>query len=409
MKWLLRLAPVVGFAVIVAGVVMLTASERPASSQADRDATVAGDTAFAFDLYHQVAAKDGNLFLSPYSISSALAMTYGGAHGNTADEMAKTLHFTLPPDKLHPAYADRLKALNGPGKRPYELAIAKALWGQQGYPWRDEFLALAKANYGAGLNPVDFRDSETARQTINGWVEQQTHDKIKDLLPQGVITPLTRLVLTNAIYFKGTWARQFDPKRTFDGQFWANGKTAVQAPLMHQSGEFKFLDGPDLKAVELPYAGNELSMLILLPAKLDGAADLEKQLSADKLTDWTKQMKPTKELAVTLPKFKFTSQFGLNDQLKALGMKDAFDENKADFSGMNGGKEDVHISAVVHKAFVEVNEEGTEAAAATGVVMAVRALRQTPTFMADHPFVFVIRDNQSGAILFLGRVADPTK
>ena len=273
----------------------------------------------------------------------------------------------------------------------------------------EEFLALAKSNYDAGLNPVDFGNSEAARKTINDWVEKQTNEKIKDLLPAGAIDSLTRLVLTNAIYFKGTWAKQFDPKSTYDGQFWANGKDAVKAPLMHQSGEFNFYDSPDLKAVELPYSGQGLSMLVLLPTQCAGLADLEKKLTPEQLAKWTEQMKPTKELSVTLPKFKFTSEFSLKDRLSALGMKDAFNPDKADFSGMNGGKEEVYLSAVIHKAFVEVNEEGTEAAAATGVVVKARAVRVTPTFIADHPFVFLIRDNKSGAILFLGRVADPTK
>ena len=405
MKWLWRIAPIA----LVGCVMALTAAERPASPQADRDATVAGDTAFAFDLYGQLKSKDGNLFVSPYSISSALAMTYAGAKGNTADEMAKTMHFTMSQDKLHPAYADRLKALNGDTKRAYLLSVANALWGQQGYPWRDEFLALAKANYDAGLNPIDFRATEAARKTINEWVEKQTQEKIKELLQPGVLTPATRMVLTNAIYFKGNWVKQFDPKRTYTGQFWADAKTPVKAPLMNQSGEFNFFVSPELKMVELPYSGKDLSMLVLLPAKRDGVAELEKQLTPAKLADWSKQLKPTRELPVTLPKFKFTSEFKLNDQLIALGMKDAFDIHKADFSGMTASAEGLYIDAVIHKAFVDVNEEGTEAAAATAVVMAPRGIRQTPTFVADHPFVFVIRDNKSGAVLFMGRVTDPTK
>jgi serpin B len=335
-------------------------------------------------------------------------MTYAGAHGDTAEEMAKALHFTLAPDDLHRAEAALLTGLNGAGKsRGYQLNIANALWGQQGYGFKDDFLRLTKTNYGAGLRQVDFiRDTEGARQTINAWVEKETRDKIKDLLPKGVLDDLTRLVLTNAIYFKGDWASQFKKDLTRDGEF-QTGLDKVKAPLMHQTARFKYLDADGLQALELPYAGKELSMVVLLPKKADGLAELEKTLSADKVAGWLGKLRE-QEVVVTLPKFKTTCDYSLSGPLAALGMKKAF-QPTADFSGMNGRKDDLYITAIVHKAFVDVNEEGTEAAGATGVVVGVRSVPVRAEFRADHPFVFLIRDTRNDSVLFLGRIVNPTK
>ena len=390
-------------------------AERPAPTP-DQLAVARGDNEFAFDLFKQLHEKEGNLFLSPASISTALAMTYVGARGQTAEQMAKALHFTLPPEKLNPAFAALIRDWNGEGidpkQRGYQLSVANALWGQNGYPWKPKFLETTKKYYGAGLREVDFIGAtEAARKTINAWVEKETKDRIKELVPEGVLDADTKLVLTNAIYFKGDWAAQFDKKRTFDQSFNLSADRKVKVPMMHRTGDYRFLDGGTFQALEMPYKGNEMSMLVLLPKKIDGLADLEKSLTADKLADWYKRLNETEDVEVTFPKFKVTAEFSLNDELKKLGMTDAFG-GKADFSGMNGKKNDLFISAVLHKAFVEVNEEGSEAAAATAVIVKKEAAvdpQMKPVFRADHPFVFVIRDNRTGSVLFVGRVADPSK
>jgi serpin B len=376
--------------------------------KADVAALVKGDNAFAFNLYDQLRAKDGNVFFSPYSISTALAMTYAGARGDTADEMAKALHFTLSPDDLHRGEAALLAGLNGGGKqRGYQLNIANALWGQQGYGFKDDFLKLTQTHYGTGLRQVDFiSNTEAARQTINAWVEKETKDKIKELLREGVLKPTTRLVLTNAIYFKGDWASPFKKDQTRDEEF-NTGTEKLKAPMMHQSARFKYLESDGVQALELPYAGKELSMVVLLPKKADGLAEMEKTLSAEKVSGWLGKLRE-QEVVVALPKFKTTCEYSLREPLEALGMRKAFGPT-ADFSGMNGKKDDLFISAVVHKAFVDVNEQGTEAAAATGVVVGRKAVQVRAEFRADHPFVFLIRDTRNDSVLFLGRVSNPTK
>lgn len=396
-------------AAVFATGVGLTAAKDPEPTKPDVAAVVKGDNEFAFDLYGRLREQDGNLFFSPNSISTALAMTYAGARHDTADEMAKALHFTLPQEKLHPAFAELLKGLNGEGKkRGYRLNVANRLWGQKGYGFKEDFLKLTKDNYGAGLQEVDFiRATEAARKEINAWVEKQTRDKIKELIKEGILDDTTRLVLTNAIYFKGDWNSQFKKDLTKEERFDDGSDVRITAPMMHQTGAFKYHDAGALQVLEMPYAGKELSMVVLLPKKVSGLAELEKSLSADKLAGWLGKARE-QEVVVSLPKFKTTSEFSLKDQLSALGMKKAF-TMQADFSGMNG-REDLYIAAVVHKAFVDVNEEGTEAAAATGVVVdATSAPPPKPEFRADHPFVFLIRDTRNDSVLFLGRIVNPTK
>jgi serpin B len=321
--------------------------------------------------------------------------------------MAKTLHFTIEADKLHPAFHALIDELNGAGKkRGYQLNVANALWGQKGYSFLPDFLKLTKKNYGAGLQEVDFAgNTEGARKTINAWVEKETKDKIKDLLQPGVLDSSTRLVLTNAIYFKGDWDRQFKKDLTEKDTFHVNADKGVPALMMHDTGKFKYLDGGPFQALEMPYKGKDLSMVVLLPKKIDGLGDLEKTLTADKVAAWLPKLRE-QEVAVSLAKFKMTSEFSLKDTLSAMGMKQIFSAATADLSGMDG-KRDLYVSAVVHKAYVDVNEEGTEAAAATGVVVTLRAAPAHPEFRADHPFVFLIRDNHSGSILFVGRVVNP--
>ena len=380
----------------------------------DLGAVVKSGNAFALDLYAQLAAGEkGNLFFSPASIHTALAMTYAGAGGQTADQLAKTLHFTVEREKLHPAFADLIKTLNSPrkdyeGKPAYALVVANALWGQKGYPFKADFTKLLKASYDAGLNEVDFANGEQARKTINDWIAQQTKDKIKDLIPQGVLSEMTRLVLTNAIYFKSNWAEKFEKRATKDGPFRLSAEKTATVPMMHQKHRFGYAETEAFQTLELPYMSHDLSMVVFLPRKADGLADFEKTLTADNLPKCLEQIKYM-DVQVTMPKFKFTAQFRLAEKLRAMGIVDAFVANAADFSGM-ATIEKLFISEVIHKAFVAVDEEGTEAAAATAVMMVGTGM-QVPTepkvFTADHPFIFLIQHKASGSILFIGRVTEP--
>ncbi len=374
----------------------------------DTKIVVEGNKAFAFDLYEKLKKVEGNLFFSPYSISTALAMTYAGARGNTEKQMGTALHFTLDQKRFHPAFAcleSQLKAIHE--KSDIELNIANALWAQEDYVFLREFLDLIQSNYGTVLNHVDFkRTCEAARKKINVWVEQKTKDKIKDLIKPGVLNALTRLVLTNAIYFKGAWESQFKKYRTKESPFWLSIDKSVEVPMMTQKRQFRYMENDSLQILELPYVGDDLAMIALLPRKVDGIAQLEADLSVENLNMWIGHLRKG-EVSVFLPKFKMTSQFRLSETLASMGMPDAFGGN-ADFSGIDGTK-DLFFSAVIHKAFVDVNEEGTEAAAATAAVISLTSAPSTPppTFRADHPFVFLIHDIHSGAILFLGRIVNP--
>jgi serpin B len=394
---------VIGLAVLALLGSVGTAADKPESNP-----VVNGNNAFACDLYAHLAGEKGNLFFSPYSISTALAMTYAGARGETATEMAQTLHFALNHHELHPAFARLLKEMDGQGKdRPFEMHVANALWGQKGYAFRNEFVELLKANYGAGLREADFvKAAEDARRQINRWVEEQTKDKIKDLIPPGVLNAMTRLVLTNAIYYKAPWQHPFYEAVTKEDEFQVTPDQKVNVPMMSQAAGFKYLDGGDFQLLDMPYKGGNQSMLVLLPKKVDGLSQLEKSLTAQNLESWLAKSR-LQQVQVAFPKFKFTREFELNKTLSAMGMPLAFSD-KADFSGMDGTKE-LYISNVIHKAFVDVHEKGTEAAAATAVVVAAKSAPPVAqqVFKADHPFVFVIRDNGTGSILFLGRVTNP--
>jgi serpin B len=393
------------------------AAELPTTATSDQAEAVRDNNAFAIELYGLLRNQSGNLFFSPESISTALAMTYAGARGHTAAEMAKTLHFTLPPGQLQPAMGALLRDRNA-AHDGYQLKEADALWVQQGYSLLPEFLRLNKDNYEAGLNQMDFKGAtEASRQTINLWVEQRTENKIRELLTPGSLTPDTRLVLTNAIYFKGDWEQQFEKKYTKDEDFHLSAAQAVKTPLMHMwNGGFNYFGGrgSSFQALEIPYKNKELSMIILLPRAMEGLSAFEQSLSPANMQQLLDQLRPAGkgEVTVTMPKFKIEAQFGLGDTLIAMGMKEAFDGNMADFSGMasrkmmqrDGGN--LYVSAVIHKAYVDVNEEGTEAAAATAVRHGMSGV--PIIFRADHPFMFLIRDNRSGGILFIGRVTKPS-
>jgi serpin B len=385
----------------------------PLSTAADKAEAVEGNNAFAAALYGQLRNQGDNLFFSPASISTALAMTYAGARGETASEMASTLHFKLPPARLHPAMGALLADLNAT-HNGYELHAANALWAQRDYRILDDFLKLNKADYGAGFNQVDFKGAtEAARSTINRWVEQKTNDKIKDLLQPGVLNSETKLVLTNAIYFKGDWQTPFEIEATKVEDFHLSSAQSVKAPLMHGTGAYNYLKAESLQALELPYKSGELSLVVFLPNEVNGLPALEQSMTAPNLKQWLTGLRPMRKVILTIPKFKLTRQFKLQETLGAMGMPKAFKASVADFSGMTGNRE-LCISAVIHKAFIDLDEQGTEAAAATAVVMQ-RAMMPAPdptpppVFRADHPFIFLIRDNRSGSILFMGRVTDPTK
>jgi serpin B len=383
---------------------------------------VEGNNRFALELFAKLQNTKGNLFFSPYSISTALAMTHAGARNKTESQMAKVLHFpvspkqSIDPASKHPlekqqfvlTFGNIIKDLNKRGQKgAYTLTVANALWGQKNYGFLKEFVDLIETSYGGRLNKVDFiRATEAARKTINTWVEKKTNGKIKNLISEGVLDSITRLILTNAIYFKGNWAKQFKEEKTSDAPFTLadGGKNDVK--MMNQKAEFGYMETGTFQALELPYVDEELSMVILLPKKIDALEELERTLTYKNLTQWMAKIHK-REVVVFVPKFKMTSRFDLADVLKWMGMKDAF-SSRADFSGING-KRNLFISAVIHKAYVEVNEEGTEAAAATGVVMRLTSIgpAPTPVFRADHPFLFLIRDNLTGSILFMGRVANP--
>ena len=377
----------------------------------DMAAAVSGNNQFAFDLYSKLAGQEeGNLFFSPYSISSALAMTYAGARSTTAAEMAQTLHFTLPQEQLHPAMGGLIGDFSGGQREGCQLNVANRLWGQEGSDFLPEFLDTTREHYGAELARVDYiGHTEQARETINQWVEEQTEEKIKNLIPEGILSSDTRLVLTNAIYFQGDWKYQFDKQLTQDAPFAVSPGQQITVPMMHQTSRFNYADLPQCQILEMPYDGEDLSMLALLPKEVDGEAGLDEWLTADTLDECLDQLYST-NVHVFLPKFQMTTQFKLKEQLEALGMPEAFSDS-ADFSGMTGQR-DLKISEVLHKAFVQLDEEGTEAAAATAVIMdrtttSVGGPPPLPVFRADHPFTFMIRDNSTGSILFLGRVTEP--
>jgi len=387
-----------------------------ASLMSDVRMVVAGNTEFALDLYKELKSHPkikedgGNLFFSPYSISTALAMTWAGARTETEKQMAQVLHFSLPRSRLHHTFKELERQLNTVNRKDgYELSVANALWGQEGYGFLDEFLELTEKKYAARLREVDFvGETEKARKLINAWVEEQTKDRIKELIQPGVLGPLTRLVLTNAIYFRGDWAKQFKEGDTLHTTFYVSADQTEEVAMMCQQENFKYAGLRELQILELPYKDDELTMIVLLPAQIDGLAELEESLTAQQLAKYLQKLH-SQEVVVYLPKFRVVSEVNLAGALKTLGMPNAFLPQKADFSGMNG-RQDLFISAVLHKAFVDVGEQGTEAAAATAVTMGQTAAPSPlPVFRSDHPFLFLIKDRRCDSILFVGRFVNPAK
>ena len=398
-----------------AGEVLKSDKERitsPDVSTGEQALLVEGNSAFAFELYQALKGEEGNLFYSPYSISLALAMTYAGACNETAQQMAATLQFLLDQDRLHPAFnwldaelARRGEGAAGKDGEGFRLNIVNAIWGQKDYEFLPDFLDVLAENYGAGLRILDFMtETEKSRLTINDWVSDQTEERIEDLIPQGAIDALTRLVLTNAIYFNAAWEHPFDKKMTANGPFYLLDGEQVTVPMMKQTESFGYTEGEGYQAVELRYDGGELSMVILLPEAGKFEA-FEETLNAQQVDAIISGLQYT-EVALTMPRFEFDSEFSLKDTLAEMGMPIAF-SSRADFSGMTGYPE-LFISDVVHKAFVAVDEAGTEAAAATAVIMELTAVPEPPVEVTiDRPFIFLIRDIETGAILFVGRVLNP--
>jgi len=387
----------------------------PQVDPSDVDSQVAGNTTLALDLYHQLRARgDDNLFFSPHSIEVALAMTWAGARTDTESAMASAMHFELGQDRLHPVFnhldlelCSRGEGAAGTDSEGFRLNVVNAVWGQVGYAFLDGFLDALALHYGAGLWVLDFMaDPDGAALKINGWVEEVTEERIQDLIPPGVIDADTRMVLVNAIYFNAAWASPFEEENTSDGEFHTLAGGTVSVPMMHQELEYAYAEGAGYQAVEIPYDGDELSMLILVP-DLGTLGEFEQRLDAAFLDELSGSMH-WGVVDLTMPRWELDGEtFSLKELLAELGMGVAFTPS-ADFSGMNG-RRDLMIQDVLHQAFIKVNEAGTEAAAATAVIVGETGIPpQGPDITLDRPFIYLIKDRPTGQILFVGRLVDPS-
>ncbi len=403
----------------------LVANSGPALAQQSGNALalVAGNTDFALRLYQEIRTTEkGNFLFSPYSISQALAMTYAGARGETEKQMASALSFSLRQDELHRTFLllngelvakNNAKADEKTRTLERTLRIVSALWGEKTIPFDAAFMAMLQANYGAGLRPVDFINRpDAARQQINQWAADETNGRIKDLVPPPAITPLTRLVLANAVYFKASWATPFPEKATEDARFTLLDGSQVRVPMMTKQETVPYLRGEGYQAVVLPFAGGAASFLIILPDSGRFEA-IEKGLDFKFVKQLAESLNQRREVRLTVPRFRFESSFSLPAALKKLGLIDAFDSDKADFSAM--GKmpsgQRLYITDVLHKSFIAADENGTEAAAATAVIIGVTSapLDQPVEVRVDRPFLFAIQDAGTGSLLFVGRVLNPAQ
>ena len=379
--------------------------ERMPQEEPDKKEVARSNNDFAFSLYKQLKSADENLFFSPYSISSALAMTYTGAKGVTRQELSEVFGYyssNLAHARGYQSLQEHLDSLN---QDDLELHMANALWCQKDYDFQQDYLDINRGYFSAAIRQVNFkRRYQEVREQINQWVEKQTNQKIRDLIDRGVLDPMTRLVLVNAIYFNGKWEHPFPENKTREDAFHPVPEQEVKLPFMNQSLRLPYYEGGFYKAVAIPYSKDNLSMLILLPNRHEDMSKLESKMKGSFYESLNDSMHK-EEVDLSIPRFKLEAKYQLNEPLRQMGMKSAFD-GEADFSGMTGDK-DLYISEVVHQSFVEVNEEGTEAAAATGVVMRKTAIVERPSFTADHPFLFMIRDQQTHAILFMGKMQNP--
>lgn len=369
--------------------------------EADVESVAAGSAAFGWDLYVRLreSEKGKNVFVSPYSITTAMAMCKDGAKGNTEKELAQALHLAMAKEKLDPAF--RKLAHDLQASSDVKLRIANGLALTSGEV-REEFKTLLHLTYDAEL----FNAGDVG--PINAWVKSKTEGKIPTILEE--LNPNSVAVILNAIYFKGNWLVQFDPTLTQEQPFKLGAGKEVSAPFMYRKGRVKLMEMPGLQAVELSYKGDAFSMVVLLPEKIDGLPELEESLNAEDFKTWIAGLEKSgeQEVELYLPKFKVATEYNLTPTFQRLGVKDAFQDGKADFSGMGDRPGSIWIGQIVHKAFVEVNEEGTEAAAATAVHMVARSLPPPPpVFRADHPFLFLIRHKPTGAVLFVGRLLNP--
>lgn len=390
---------------------------QPAVIEGGMDQLIMDNADFAFELFRAISDQEDNLVFSPYSISLALAMTYAGARGETARQMAEVMHYSLPADQLHPGFNALDLELNA---RPdqvqglseddiFQLSVVNSLWGQDGWLFLPEYLDLIALNYGAGMRLVDFQNApESARRQINDWVSDQTEKRIRDILAPGSIDADTRLVLANAIYFHATWEYEFDPDSTSDGPFFLSNGDMVTAPMMDMDGTeyLAYASGSGWQAVALPYKGGLTEMILIIPDAGNYPA-FESNLTADGYFEIQEALE-LQPVILKMPKFTFETSSSLKDTLVRMGMVDAFDPDNADFSGIDGAR-DLVVSDAIHKAFIAVNEEGTEAAAATVVIMTLTSMpmQEGIVLTIDRPFIYLIRDVPTGTILFLGRVLDP--
>ena len=385
----------------------------PAEDISSTTSLVEANNKFAFDIYQVLKKEEGNIFFSPFSIATALTMTLTGARGNTELEMQKVLHLTEIVNKkenISQKYKLLCDYINSfQQKEGILLSVANSLWLQKEFDVEQSFQQILRNMYASEIFLVDFqRETENARLTINKWVEQKTQDKIKDLLSPGSINPLVRLILVNAIYFKGKWYSEFDKNLTKEDDFFLPDGEKVKVNMMTKKETCKYAENDELQVLELEYKTSNISMVLFLPRQRNGLSMLESKLNMETMQSLLNSMR-MKEIKVFLPRFTFTSQFSLSSVLKTIGMQDAFDPMKADFTGISKSDK-LFIFDVLHKAFVEVNEEGTEAAAATGVIVGITCVPAEPVvFRADHPFLFAIRERTAGSILFIGRVYNPAR
>ncbi len=370
------------------------------------------NSVFAFDLFRKLNStntlSNENLCFSPYSITTVLAMAYAGARNQTASEMAKTLHFEYFQEFLHTTFFNLASIVKESCRTTgVQFSIANSLWPHNEFPLSKSYIALLKGKYLSSITALNYiTDTENARVKINAWVEKETQCKINNLLQPGTITPATRLVLVNAIYFKGNWDLPFSPKETHEEKFHISPTKSASVPLMHRNANFNYAQFEKFSLLELPYKGYGFSMLILLPNTIDGLIDLEKLVDTKTLKEWANSLQSCK-VNLYLPKFKVATGFSLVKTLQEMGMSTPFG-SKADFSGIGGKAGDLYISDVIHKAVLEVNEQGSEAAAATATTMCMASLQNLPKdFRADHPFIFILRENTTGTILFMGKIVDP--
>jgi len=364
---------------------------------------------FSFEFYDVLKQENsGNIFMSPYSIFVAVSMAYEGANGNTHQEMKDVLNIPQNDSAIEASFGKIHNLLNQ-NQDGYKINTANAFWANKNYEFLDEYLNLLERYYIAEANNLDFSNNVEAAETINSWVEEQTNGKIKDLIQSSSLSELTKLVLTNAIYFKGDWQKQFNTDDTYEEDFNLSNGNKVKVDMMKFTGDeayFNYTDTEKLKILELPYSGNDLSMLLILPKEND-IESVETMINPDNLDEWRNNLSEQR-VNIYIPKFEFETKYSLNSALQTMGINDAFTPGEANFSGMDG-TDDLFISEVVHKAYVKVDEEGTEAAAATGVVVGITSINEQDIeeFKADHPFIFMIQHKETGSVLFLGKVMNP--